>query len=96
MPTESVPSRTTPITIGTSAARPAGALGIAEDLLLGTALVVVVVTIAVVVLAVALLAAMAEAMSPLPSLRRRLGRSVKAPAAHGCAAGPSRRGAARL
>ena len=76
-PTESAPSRTTPIAIGTSTARPAGALGIAEDLLLGTALVVVVVTIAVVVLAAAFVAAMAEAMSPLASLGRRLGRSLE-------------------
>lgn len=77
MPTESAPSRTTPIAIGTSAVRSAGALGTAKDLLLGTALVVVVVTIAVVVLAAALVAAMAEAMSPLASLGRRLGRSLE-------------------
>jgi predicted anti-sigma-YlaC factor YlaD len=76
MPTESAPSRTTPIAIGTSAARPVGALGTAVDLLLGTALAVVV-TIAVVVLAAALVAAIAEAMSPLPSLGRRLGRSLQ-------------------
>jgi hypothetical protein len=78
IPTESAPSPTTPIAIGTSAARPAGALGIAEDLLLGTALVVAVLTIAAVVLAAALVAAVAEAvMSSLPSRRWRLGRSLE-------------------
>jgi hypothetical protein len=74
IPTESAPSRTTPIAIRTSAALPAGARRIAEDLLLGTALVVaVVLTIAAVVVAAALVAAVAEAvMSSLPSRRRRL------------------------
>jgi hypothetical protein len=66
IPTESAPSPTTPIAIGTSTARPAGALGIAEDLLLGTALVAVL-TIAAVVLAAALVAAGAEAV--MSSLR---------------------------
>jgi hypothetical protein len=75
IPTESAPSPTTPIAIGTSAARPAGALGIAEDLLLGTALVVAVLTIAAVVLAAALVGE--AVMSSLPSRRWRLGRSLE-------------------
>lgn len=76
MPTEVAPSHTTPVADGISPGRPAAALGIAEDLLLGTALVVVV-TIAVVVLAAALVAAVVEAvMSSLPSRQRREGRSL--------------------
>ena len=66
IPTESAPP-TTPIAIGTSVARPAGALGSAEDLLLGTALVVAVLTLAAVVLVAALVAAGAEAV--MSSLR---------------------------
>jgi hypothetical protein len=67
--TESAPSRTTPIAIGTSAARPAGARGTAEDLLLGIVLAVAL-TIAAVILAAALAAA--EAV-----MRRRPGRSLE-------------------